>query len=261
MRIAVCVSGHLRTFSLTFPHIRDSLSGFDVDYFFHLWDDVGNSQGWHSIIEHGDDVTKDVVSSIVIPKKIVIQNQSEVTHVFPKQYKSINPWEGPLTPQRLWPQFYKIQMCDRLRQDTEKEENFKYDYVIRLRADLRVLNLDLEAMKLSDDETIVVGLHELDDNEFDYLWQIGGVSDKFAIGNSVSMTLYSSLYDHVNDYCADGVEVIPEKLYGYHLYKMGLDIKCAKHVKTVVIRKDGQPNHGKELNREQLVIHIPQHSR
>jgi hypothetical protein len=237
MRIAVCISGHLRTLKDVFPDLSSSLVGHQVDYFVHVWDKVGHSEGWHMPLEDGDIVSHETIKAILDPTRVVIEKQEDTNVVFPQKWV---PWKETLTPQRLWPAMYKVRACDELRRQFEKDEGFKYDRVIRTRADLRVRGIDQAALDLADDWNIVVGIHELDHREFDVLRNQRGMNDKFAIGTSDSMTIYANLYDKVNDYCEQGYIVLTETLLYHHITTNSLDAICAKQIKTVVIRKGGE---------------------
>ena len=58
-KIALCLSGYLRTFEECYPSIlKNIIADNDVDIFIHTYDKIGNSSGWRFPI----DLCQDIIS-------------------------------------------------------------------------------------------------------------------------------------------------------------------------------------------------------
>ena len=56
-KIAMCISGYLRTFKECYPSIeKNILDGNDIDIFIHTYDKIGNSSGWRSPIDLSENI-------------------------------------------------------------------------------------------------------------------------------------------------------------------------------------------------------------
>ncbi|OCR13788.1 hypothetical protein BA915_07840, partial [Helicobacter pullorum] len=129
-RLAICLFGHLRTYEKTHqnffrnivePNLKD---GWEIDIFMHTWDRLSSSQGsWHKEIvafdERGlsdDEITR--VKEIYKPKAISIETLPD------------GVYGQPLTLRRV----------NEIRENYEKEEGIKYDYILYTRCDLLFVN-------------------------------------------------------------------------------------------------------------------------
>lgn len=91
-----------------------------------------------------------------------------------------------------------IYTANRLREDWQEQNGFRYNWVVRCRPDLMIQN---QLVIKGDDLWIPIGF----DNN-------GGYNDTFAYGNDNSMACYSRLYNNIK-YLADKGSVIhPESL-------------------------------------------------
>jgi len=136
------------------------------------------------------------------------QTWPDVVSLYEKYGKSdLMKW---YTPRRIFSQFYNIFKSNQLRTEYEKLHNFKYDLVIRTRADSALLNeVDLRNFNLGPNTII------LPDN--DWHGSSTPINDQFAFGNSDNMTIYTDLVNHIKMYNDRGVDLGPETLLGYHL--------------------------------------------
>mgnify|MGYP003640717655 CR=1 FL=1 len=82
-------------------------------------------------------------------------------------------------------QWMRLQQCNEMRKKYEKENNFKYDFIIRARTDL------VFGQKLVLNDVIENAIFLL--KHFDSKIP---VHDQFAFGNSELMDIYCQLYDH-----------------------------------------------------------------
>ena len=152
-KIAVCISGEMRYFND--PIVIDGYNKFvgihNPDVFISTWDHVGHSMN-HGYINPDDNKTVD--KTIANSIRSIYSNIKDIKEEnYNDWFNSIDPdikkhvyapWYNPLTI-NSYAQIYKI--CDsvNLKSNYEKQNNFKYDVVIRLRADsLFVNNFDLD---------------------------------------------------------------------------------------------------------------------
>jgi SAM-dependent methyltransferase len=198
MRVAICLSGHLRTFKETFESLRANiLSRLNCDIFVHSWNDAGtNLQAIRKLYELYRPV------KCVMENKIVFNNK---TH--PLSFKTDHD-------KNIISMFYKIKACNDLKSQYEKENNFKYDIVFRCRFDA------LYNHTFEDNE-----LKNLDGVYFPRTGHFGGINDQFAFGNSNNMDVYSSVYDKLEEYSSQGICISPEMLLKHHIFATGLKPK------------------------------------
>lgn len=196
MRIAVCMSGGLRTFEVASPLMIEKFikplrdRGYEVDFFFY---GLSNKKGLQ-------DNLKDV-KLIYNPKKFIIkdwdeQSEKEVFNGFTKeQIKFMHSRKRPDSNLIAnLSQMYNIKKVFELMEQEEKEQGFIYDLAIRSRVDYYYFT------SLSDEQIkdSLIENNVLIPNAWDFQWVTGtGISDAFAIGTSKTMKAYSKIYDHV----------------------------------------------------------------
>jgi len=112
-------------------------------------------------------------------------------------------------PDNVQKMFYNIYKADCLRQQFEKENNFKYDLVIRTRADLGITSeLNLQQLNI-DGNQIIMPASDWHGNP--------RANDQFAIGNSHSMKIYSTLFTRIKEINDSGFRFHPESMVGHNL--------------------------------------------
>jgi hypothetical protein len=105
-----------------------------------------------------------------------------------------------------------IRRCNDMKLRRETAQGFRYDHVIRTRADLQIVTaLDLGKFMPLTREFIV-----FPDNGH---WR-GGLNDQFAFGSSEKMDTYSAVIDYIREHCAAGCPFHPETLLRFHLTRM-----------------------------------------
>ena len=128
MKIAVLLCGHVRSWNKEY-----FLKIFgNVDIFIHTYNNVLMYHPWieeqNGILNNEKkESTKDIISIIGIePKKIVVEDQNDI--------KTVSK-DFVLNPDTYY-QYRKFKLCNDLRLAYEKENNFKYDIVIKTRFDI-----------------------------------------------------------------------------------------------------------------------------
>jgi hypothetical protein len=131
MKIAVCFHGQLRTGIENYPNIKEIFSDIydNCDFFIHNWNfceyktyNVSNISK-KPIIEPAEKF--EIIKQLYSPKKMVVDDMHA---------NYINVKSHGIQP--LWHSFWK---SVELKKQYELENNFKYDYVIKLRTDI-ILN-------------------------------------------------------------------------------------------------------------------------
>lgn len=200
LKVAVCLSGHMRTFENNFQSFKDNiLSKYDCDIFIHTWDLMGSSFRFTDNKLHLVNIEKyiDKIESFYKPKKMVVE---------PFRLFDLNS----LMKQRAVPgrdasgtisMYYKIEACNSLKKEYEKENNMLYDCVIRYRSDLY-----LDQSFPLDHNTNLTAVHVPMYGNF------GGINDQLAFGSSSLMDNFCSVYSNLDNLLQAGANLNPEKL-------------------------------------------------
>jgi hypothetical protein len=107
-----------------------------------------------------------------------------------------------------------IRRCNDMKLRHEIETGFRYDHVVRTRADVRLSShLDLGKFLPMTREFVV-----FPENGH---WR-GGLNDQFAFSSSENMDNYASVIDYIPEHCTGGCVFHPETLLRFPLMKMGL---------------------------------------
>ncbi len=141
MKIAVCFSGVLRAGVHAFPNIKQYYGDYfnSIDFYMHTWDIEDWGADWyaypHPLIDDS------LWESIVKRKPFKLQDSKlskmESLYKFKKLettsiFDSYNP-NSPTKVEYMWDSFKR---SIELKQEYEKENNFKYDIVIKMRPDI-----------------------------------------------------------------------------------------------------------------------------
>ena len=175
MKVAIIIPGQPRNIHVAYESLKEHyLDKYDCDFFIHTWFD-GDKFPIH---------TYQGMLSLFKPKKILIEEQI----IFDKEGRKQEPWNTPL--QNLLSMYYSMFMGNQLKSQYEEEKGFKYDFVIKMRSDLKIHH--------------PIPLEEIQTNKLAlYKWtqlHYNGSSDVFAIGPSKIMDIYSDLYNKVMYY-------------------------------------------------------------
>jgi hypothetical protein len=157
MKIAVLLCGHIRTWE----ECKDSFFNFfpsDIDIFIHTYT---QQYRYHPYIQGTLDLTNDIndlkvdnttnLFNLKNFKKVVIEE--ELTE------EDVDLSEYPINLD-VYSQIRKVKLCNELRKEWEKENNIKYDIVIKTRFDVcyqGIINLNIDFNKiyyLSCNETL-----------------------------------------------------------------------------------------------------------
>lgn len=134
-KIALILFGHMRTYKSCFNSLKNNLlDPLNPDVFIHTWDELDSkTRSWHSYnIKDNLTLDKDGQKRIIElykPKSITFENQNL------ELYKDDGMTNG-MSIQGQKFMYYSFFKANELKKEHEKENNFKYDIVIKLRPDI-----------------------------------------------------------------------------------------------------------------------------
>jgi len=220
MKIALCISGYIRTFRTTINNLKTNfLSVYpETDIFVHTWTQVDY---WNI-----ENVYLHTIDGICRTKKCIIECPKEFD--VQKIIHDRNP--DPLrNVGHVLSMFYKIKQCNELKKQYEIENNFKYDCVIRFRPDIQLLS------------NFTIDEDNLDKLNVPKYGDFSGINDQFAYSTSENMDLYCSLFDKINQYLEKDESLFfnPEVLLKYHIEKQNLNINRPE-IKYVLLKREDE---------------------
>eukprot|EP00929_Paragymnodinium_shiwhaense_P101056 TRINITY_DN63815_c0_g1_i1.p1 TRINITY_DN63815_c0_g1~~TRINITY_DN63815_c0_g1_i1.p1 ORF type:complete len:288 (+),score=59.99 TRINITY_DN63815_c0_g1_i1:514-1377(+) len=205
-RVALCLSGQMRTFRMMYPPLKyNLLKHYKPDVFIHTWSDIGG--------QVGGPVLKSELDLLYRPCKAVIEQLPE------NSTRALHGVEVPLVLRRLdpkgsrhaLPQFYKMWACNELKKGIEERRSVLYDVVVRMRPDMLLCGpLPMKPRRVLWGDNILVSSE----------WSF---SDKVAVGQSDVMDYYCSVWPRLSEYWKEpgGKEFktrrLDERLMKYHL--------------------------------------------
>jgi hypothetical protein len=231
-KIAMCISGYLRTFKECYPSIKKNLiDDNDIDIFIHTYDKVGNSSGWRSPIDLTEDIDIEFLESIPNLKVLAVQKWDNIKY----QFEKFREQQWIVTNINvIGTIFYKIYMCNELRKQYERENNIKYDLIIRMRGDQvfeRKINLTFPENKILinsypwGDEDYVERFVGDDCGQPGCRNEIEWINDRFAVGTPENIDYLSDLYNHFEELITGEECVELEHLLYKHLNKKNIEFE------------------------------------
>lgn len=228
MKIALCISGHLRTWHKNYPSWKQFLieplqqKGCHIDIYIHTYQINGIRTEFGSGHNNSLDkqlVDSDFVKSILQPKEIVVEDSDTIqrmmhTEVAPNIKSAHSPILGPYTISNALCMYYKIWRCGQL-----VKANDGYDIIIRMRPDMMFIesiDTDLVFLSLFYDR-IYVPKSNNDQN----LGNNSGYIDHFAIGSAQLMRYYNDCFVNIHAYL-NGTDLVGtgERILKRHLQDM-----------------------------------------
>lgn len=190
MKVALCLSGGLRNFKDTYYSFKHFIiDKYETDVFFF---GLENKEGI-------DQNTKDLIE-LYNPKKFKI-NKSEFYNSVTCKYDIPSSFYA----------FYNVLKCNDLKSEYERENNFKYDLVIRSRTDYFWFRyLTSHELDLAKNNILIP--KEWAFKEVNWFARFDG----FALGSTDLINSYSDLFNHIDEY-AKNIKFHPESFCGYHL--------------------------------------------
>jgi hypothetical protein len=170
MRIALCFSGQPRTFEECFPYIEDNLIKANPQYEFDM---IGYFNSNNDLMY--DELKDYPFKSLLVEPDVELPNLTYQDNKYTINY--------PPRSKAVFYQLYAIQNANKLRKQYEQDNNFEYDFVVRIRPDFKYL----DSVDLSNLEFGKIYL-PLENDHFGY-------NDRFAIGSREVMEVYMNRFD------------------------------------------------------------------
>jgi len=257
MRIAIIIHGEPR-FCEEFNTLINQVKNIEqVDWFFYMWSNTEqqsdaevaelraqlqypHSKGYTLVAPNWCDVNRDWAMEKLrsnIPAHHNIVRAEFVDHRgLTFDPPATDNYAHEIQIDNVCKSWYSLHQVDLYRQQHETEHNFKYDAVIRSRADVAVTSeLDFQSMigLFATDKTIV-----LIPNNRCCGYDGVGFCDLFAVGSSEAMTVYSDCINQAWEHNRNGVKFHGETMLARHLTNN--DIRYTVHNFSVEIRHLGK---------------------
>ena len=218
MKIALCLSGHLRAYKECFPSLKKFIiDPYKPDVFIYTYP----IQGFDGI--RGD---RSLMATMSNKKELIeLYDPIKLTIDPLKNLLDMNKYKdrigsGVRDPTVIPSMFHGIYRANQLKVIWEIENAFKYDIVIRSRADIMYETMfgikEFEACQQSN------GVY------FPAFGNYGGLNDQFAFGNSFIMDLYSSTFPNIDLFFDQGCLFHAETLTKWTIDYFGIPILRTK---------------------------------
>jgi hypothetical protein len=221
MKIAICISGHLRTFELTYPSLKQHiLDKYDCDVFISTWKNLGNQFAYHCAYKNGIDKTDPIISEEDIRKlyKPVAIHMDDadtepVTNRLKQEYNEKRTQNKAHLAQIMC-MLYKIWDCNRLKKDHEQQTGKTYDAVIRVRFDVFLKRMELDKV---GDHTHCISGHM-------------GVADFMFVGPSKPMDDLCDIYTVMSPQVPFDMFENVEQMWATHIINNNIPFKTTGEV-------------------------------
>ena len=224
MKVAVCISGAIRYPHIGLKSIKNILSD-DINIFIHTWK-VDDTVDFISSI--ADSQYKELDKTVTNDLSVVNQYQYTTLNLEDFSYRKIG-FENQKSKYKLIGKIkdfsgqirddigpismhYSIYAANELKKKYERENNMKFDCVIRMRFDSDFEGKILDVSKYSDKIYIPEGED----------W-FGGINDQFALGSSESMDIYSNLINNLE--AIQDCDYHPEIILRNYLNKQNVKVE------------------------------------
>jgi hypothetical protein len=194
MKVALLLSGQFRNGKECYQSIYDNLiSHYDTDVFI-------------SYYYEEPDVTFEELDELYKPKYIMYEKyEKDLIDKFNLTNNFLHYTES--NPSSLCKMWFGNMMVNILKDDYEKNNDMKYDVVIKCRFDVNIL--EKIELKLPNNQIYIpIGWDHMD-----------GVNDVFAYGDSDSMNHYLNAYYSLDGFIHEGRFIHPEMLLKAHLMR------------------------------------------
>lgn len=192
MKVALCLSGQPRFLETCYhqsmkPHILDP---FSPDVFIHTWE-TSDMVGEYFVNGWGDNMGA-AISEDLTERMLALYRPVKYT-IEPQIQFEANKWAGRLMPSiksdHMQSMFCSIYKSNELKKQYEQDNNFIYDWVIRIRFDMAVPSGPLRLSELDNSHLwVATGCF---DGHNGYLDSVGYSSSKI-------MDIYSDTFNHID---------------------------------------------------------------
>jgi len=229
MKVALCISGQLRSFARCFPTIKKFLiDPLNADVFMHVWTKTKRRDLLQKFKSCLDDTSLEKALELAKPVSWVAEEYTpEIESMLMDRYDTREIIQN--TPQQrrdyilsATGMFHKIWCANELKKEYEKSNGFKYDLVIRARPDfLFGSSLSEEDINNALTENTIV-------NQLDNYAIKTGHNDKFCVGRSDTMDKYSEVILNLRKYLMSGCPPDGQEINTRHLRELQLKVEWSK---------------------------------
>ena len=179
MKIALCFSGQPRTFEECFSYVEDNLIKTNPQHDFDLIASFNSSEDLPWVLTYGFKSLEILdFNDIEVPNLTYQDNKYTINY--------------PPRAKVTFYQLFGIHKVNELRKRYELENNFQYDYLVRMRPDFKFLS-EVDLTSLNKDKIYI----PVEQDHFGY-------NDRFAIGDRDLMNIYM---DRLNFYLQQHPEI------------------------------------------------------
>lgn len=216
-KIAVCMSGHVRSWDYCFKSVRKFIflnNHPNFDLFFSTWSDPGDNGKIKLVGPNSPFVTPvnaQTINERYGPwlKRYYIEDPEDCC-------PSVNQYPAGIV-RNIASMYYKIQDSWRLMEEYEKENGFQYDIVLRIRPDLRMMSFVAQHMTAPALKNIFC---------IPTAERYGGYNDQFYMASRPIANVVMNLYTNYRNYYEQGAPIgnWAEALLKYQLEKYKIPI-------------------------------------
>jgi len=189
MRVALCLSGQARGIHLTWPDFKKNIiDKYNADVFMSFAND--------SSLTHLFETEDLGFTELELIKDPSLEYLESITRGDTPCIQHLASMGKECTNLAVLRQYYFINRVNELKKEYEAKNGFKYDWVIRSRADIHILSTLGNLSKMDNDVVIIPRSHNG-----------GALNDFFAYSSSENMDKYSN---RIKD-----VKKIPDDLYPF----------------------------------------------
>ena len=217
MKVAICFSGQCRALESTYLNLKQNLiDPLNADVFVYASED-----DYSKLNKDCLDFFEPKLMAVVPDVKI----KEEGLEAHPLQ-RSLQEYIQMLNS---W------QQANKLRCFWEVLTNIHYDYVIRTRLDIRLFEKVTPELL----QTFDVGKYVYVPDFHSFACVRGfGCNDRFAVGSSENITIYSNMIDDVHQYCSENHTLHAESTLCYHLRRHEVKY-CLAPIRFTRVRPGG----------------------
>ncbi len=208
MKVAVCFSGHMRTYDKTYQSLKlNLLDHYDTDIFIHTWSKSNNVRG-KDFGKDDIDIEKEI-KEIYKPKSLLIEPQKEFKLNFCECFNFART-----NPHNVFSKMYSMSCVGNLLKEYQLNNDVQYDIVLSLRSDMEFL----KPIKLIKEENkiFIPGNVRVPENTY---------HDYYAYGSSNIMQVYFNVYNEFDNICKKLNKFKPEKVLTDYIDSKNIEVK------------------------------------
>lgn len=204
MKLAIQISGQARDFVSMYPNFKETFKNFDYDVFISTWRNTDNTR-------FADEGTPEEFVNLYNARAYEIEDYKSVFEekIKPLADKCFDNKAPEINPYWYLSGLYQVSYVNTIRQNSGQ----KYDYVVKLRTELRFEH-PLQREHLTPDKLFIPAGHNS-----------RGINDVVSWGEPWLMDAYCDLYKNIEMYVNWGCLFHPEYLLKFHLEQYGVQIE------------------------------------